>query len=102
MVDFGCKSESQPLERLWPQEILEIVDLCWFCMLFFPFKSGRAFPFLGLQVIERKKTASDLAGHRSYRALVTEAEAGGVPAAAAWSNGWWLEVAKTRKRQKHP
>eukprot|EP00435_Cladocopium_sp_Y103_P045128 s728_g12.t2 len=32
-------------------------------------------------VIERKKTSSDTGGHRSYRALVTEAEAGGVPAA---------------------
>lgn len=42
------------------------------------------FDFIFCQVIDRKKTASVSGGHRTYKGLVAEAEAGGVPAAAAW------------------
>ena len=79
--------KANPWNASDPKKILEIVDYVDFACLFSPLNQAVPFAFLGLQVIERKKTASDLAGHRSYRALVTEAEAGGVPAAAAWSNG---------------
>ncbi len=43
--------------------------------------------FVFCQVIDRKKTASVSGGHRTYKGLVAEAEAGGVPAAAAWWKG---------------
>ena len=44
MVDFGCKSESQPLERLWPQENPRN---SWFMLILHAFLSplNQAVPF---------------------------------------------------------
>lgn len=50
------------------------------------------FDFIFCQVIDRKKTASVSGGHRTYKGLVAEAEAGGVPAAAAWWKGLAVHV----------